>query len=291
MKKKLLLFFILLLAGCSSNLQEDTVNSTEGLAEVNEMTLNEQGDMREETDLGLIGEKVIKTVYLDYETLAYEDSQKYLLEKIADFKAYIEYSTESNNGLQNETFNNRVPLRQVHYTLRVPTENLNAFLDALSGMNAVKTSRQIGAEDATKNYRDIEARINVLNQKEVRLQELLEDAETVEQLLLIEDNLSETIAEREILQSQLDNIDDLIDYTQVYVQLSEKQRLSQNPGQAVSFWQRVKHALLDSLYSFYYWMQDAAVWLIYALPYILILGFLITLFIVLYKRFIAKKKR
>lgn len=291
MKKKLLLFFILLLAGCSSSIQEDSGSSAGGLAEVKDVALNEQGDMKEAADLGLIGEKVIKTIYLDYETLVYEESQKYLLEKMTDFQAYIEYSTEFNNGLQNETFNNRVPLRQVQYTLRVPTENLTGFLDALSGMNAVKTSQQIGAEDATKNYRDTEARISVLDQKEVRLQELLKDAETVEQLLLIEDNLSETIAEREILQSQLDNIDDLIDYTQVYVQLSEKQRLSQNTGQAISFWQRIKHALLDSLYSFYYWVQDAAVWLIYALPYILILGLLVVLFIVLYKHFLAKKKR
>lgn len=291
MKKKLLLFFILLLAGCSSSIQEDSGSSAGGLAEVKDVALNEQGDMKEAADLGLIGEKVIKTIYLDYETLVYEESQKYLLEKMTDFQAYIEYSTEFNNGLQNETFNNRVPLRQVQYTLRVPTENLTGFLDALSGMNAVKTSQQIGAEDATKNYRDTEARISVLDQKEVRLQELLKDAETVEQLLLIEDNLSETIAEREILQSQLDNIDDLIDYTQVYVQLSEKQRLSQNTGQAISFWQRIKHALLDSLYSFYYWVQDAAVWLIYALPYILILGLLVVLFIVLYKHFVAKKKR
>lgn len=291
MKKKLLLFFILLLAGCSSSIQEDSGSSAGGLAEVKDVALNEQGDMKEAADLGLIGEKVIKTIYLDYETLVYEESQKYLLEKMTDFQAYIEYSTEFNNGLQNETFNNRVPLRQVQYTLRVPTENLTGFLDALSGMNAVKTSQQIGAEDATKNYRDTEARISVLDQKEVRLQELLKDAETVEQLLLIEDNLSETIAEREILQSQLDNIDDLIDYTQVYVQLSEKQRLSQNTGQAISFWQRIKHALLDSLYSFYYWVQDAAVWLIYALPYILILGLLVVLFIVLYKHLVAKKKR
>ncbi|MPM61092.1 hypothetical protein SDC9_107946 [bioreactor metagenome] len=65
----------------------------------------------------------------------------------------------------------------------------------------------------------------------------------------------------------MDNIDDLVDYTALYLTVSERSRISNNQGGSTPFWDRVKDAFIDSLYSFYYWLQDAAIWFIYALPF------------------------
>ncbi|MGP6139986.1 MULTISPECIES: DUF4349 domain-containing protein [unclassified Jeotgalibaca] len=285
----LLVSFILI--GCSTN-QEDNMQSDGGLSTGDsdmrdEAAVTGQSDAIEE---GLIGEKVITTIYLEYETLLYEESREHILETVREQNAYVEYSYESQYTPAGSFGADPKKFRRVDYTVRVPKENLELFMDALMGMDAEKISEQIGSEDATKNYRDTESRIRVLNQKETRLNELLEQAETIEQILQIEDNLSQTIAEREILQSQLDQIDDLIDYTAVHVQLLERQRISNTRNQSQSFWERIREALLDSLYSFYYWVQDAAIWLIYAIPYIVIIV-LITMVIILIRKTIRKKKK
>jgi len=156
-------------------------------------------------------------------------------------------------------------------------------------MEAVKIGEQIGSEDVTQTYRDTETRINVLNQKEKRLNELMEEAETIDQILQIEDNLSQTIAEREILQSQLDGIDNLIDYTTVHLHLVERQRVSNGRNETLPFWGRAKEAVLDSLYSFYYWVQDAAIWIIYALPFIVII--VVVAILIRYGRKVILEKR
>lgn len=239
---------------------------------------------------GLIGEKVIRTIYLAYETLAYEEARNHLNETIRSFDSYVEYSYESSYSPSDAPGNYTQKYRQLDITVRVPSEHVNEFLDALKGMDAIKISEQNGTEDVTQNYRDTETRIAVLQQKEQRLNELLEKAETVEQILQIEDSLSQTIAEREILQDELDRIDDLIDYTAVHLQLIERQRISYGRNEATSFWERIKMAVLDSLYSFYYWMQDAAIWLIYAIPFVAI-AVLVFIIIIYVRRAILKKRK
>ena len=238
---------------------------------------------------GLIGEKVITTINLDYETLSFDASHQHVMDSVKGVDAYIEYSNQSSYSPGGTLGGEARQYRRIDFTIRVASNQVNDFLEALDGMDAVKTGEQIGSEDVTRTYRDTETRIGVLNQKEKRLNELMEQAETIEQILQIEDNLSQTIAEREILQSQLDDIDSLIDYTTVELHLTERQRISNGRNESLSFWGRAKEAILDSLYSFYYWIQDAGIWLIYALPYIVIIIIFVPL-IRYGRRVILKKK-
>lgn len=224
----------------------------------------------------LIGEKVITTIDMTYETLEYQDSVSHLKKIIAEFDAYIESSNESTNqfnGYSNNTQESQ--LRQGNFTIRIPAQSETDFLAALDGKIGTKISEQIGNEDATQTYYDTKTRIEVLQQKEERLRELLKQATTVEDLLAIENNLTETVAEREVLQSQNDAIDDLVDYSSLHLTILERTRVANRPGSSLSFWERVKEAIVDSVYTFYYWLQDAAIWVIYVLPYLLVVALIL----------------
>lgn len=271
MKKLKLLILSLLsfsLVGCSFLTTEETSVSQQDAAGVDNVTTEiSKSDGAEGTGL-LIGEKVVTTVHLSYETLKYDDSIAYLKEIVGKYGAYVEYSYESSGGdMIYTTSSLGQNYRQGSYTIRIPKDSVTAFLDDLEGGLGTKTSEQQGNEDVTQYYEDTATRISVLQSKEERLLTLLEQAETVEEILAIEDNLSAAIAEREVLQSELDNIDDLIDYTALYLTVSERSRISNNQGGSTPFWDRVKDAFIDSLYSFYYWLQDAAIWFIYAMPF------------------------
>lgn len=296
MKKNRLLtvlIFGLFLAACASDPGEDTATDSgdfDGGGEMMEESMDdrdmagEMGEMPESDSSGsrLIGEKVIRTVSQDYETVNFQEATDFIRQTVQRHDAFIEYSYESSytpSGGASRQY------RVVDYTLRVPTEQLNAFLNDLEGMDAYRVSEQMGSEDVTQQYRDTEARIRVLDNKEDRLSELLERAETIEEIIQIENSLSETIAEREQLQSQLDYFDDLIDYTVVRMTITERPRISGDREEGLSFLRRVQEALTDSFFAFYYIVQDIIIFFIYAFPYILVLGLIGLVIWLVAKRF------
>ncbi len=283
-RAKLFIVFLLSLTlfGCSlwTNV---TTNTTQDMAGVDNVTTMEVAKTGSAAGQGLlIGEKVITTINLSYETLEYEASIDYLNQVVEKYGAYIEYSYEysGDNGIYNPAATS-TNYRQGSYTIRIPNASVNQFMQDLEGDLGTKISEQIGNQDVTQSYKDTETRISVLQRKEERLLALLDQAETVDQILAIEDSLSATISEREVLQSELDNMDSLIDYTALYLTVTERSRISTNRGGSVPFWGRVKEAFLDSVYAFYYWIQDAAIGLIYALPYIVVtLGFILLFWLI-----------
>lgn len=274
------LIFGVLLAACASDSGEDTATETadfDGGGAMMEESMDDR-DMAVEMDVmpdsdssgsRLIGEKVIRTVSQDYETVNFPEATDFIRETVRRHDAFIEYSYESSytpSGGASRQY------RIVDYTLRVPTEQLNAFLNDLEGMDAYRVSEQMGSEDVTQQYRDTEARIRVLDNKENRLTALLEQAETIEEIIQVENSLSDTIAEREQLQSQLDYFDDLIDYTVVRMTITERPRISGDREEGLPFLRRVQEALTDSFFAFYYIVQDITIFIIYSVPYILLLG-------------------
>lgn len=239
----------------------------------------------------LIGERVIRTADVAYETLEFVQTTSHIMETVSNHGAYVEYSYESSytpSGFSNSG-NISQDYRRIEYTFRVPVESLDDFLNDLDGEEAYKVSEQIGSEDVTQSYRDTEARINVLSNKESRLNDLLDQAESIEDLLQIEDNLSSTIAERESLQSRLDSYDGLIDFSTVRVTVTERPRISNVRGESLSFWERAREAVANSFYTFYYLIQDIAIWFIYAIPFILIIGVVIFAIFFFRKRTNRKK--
>lgn len=279
MKRKtvswLVIGVLFLMIGCSNN--ESSEQSQTGMTET-DIDQNNLDTTEESTDpaVALIGEKVVTTIEMTYETLTYQDSVTNLQEVIEKHQAYVESSYESTNPENGYSQNMQAAqLRQGSFTIRIPAESVEGFLADLSGALGTKISEQVGNEDATQTYYDTQARIEVLQQKEDRLRELLTQATTIEEILAIEDNLTETVAEREVLQSQNDTIDDLVDYSTLHLTLLERTRVSNQPGSSLSFWKRAQEAIVDSVYTFYYWLQDAAIWLIYALPYLVVLTLIV----------------
>lgn len=273
----------LLMVACSNQGNESSDDSME----VSDEQLSEDMDIDIETEEGaasveqsepLIGEKVIKSVDVGYETTDFQESIDYIEKTIENHGAYIEYSNEWIDSADQQ-------YRSKNYTLRVPTESIDAFLDELEGMDAYKENEMISSEDVTQSYRDTEARIKVLGNKEERLNALLEEAESVEAIIQIEDSLSETIAERESLQSIIENYDSLIDYTMVNITLTERSTIANNRGEDRPFLERIQEAFINSAYTFFYFLQNLVVWIVYVLPFIFVIGMII------WSIFIFKKKK
>lgn len=216
--------------------------------------------------------KVITTIQIEFETTEFDKTTKSLDLIIEKYKAYVENSNISINSY----YNNK-SYRYGSFTIRVPEKDILNFKSELTGIGNM-TSESTSKQDVTSQYTDTESRLKVITVKEERILALLEKAEKIEDIIALENQLSETIQEKENLKSSLIQLDDKVDYSTFYLNILETAKLSDSETVDTTFGTKVKNAISNSFYAFKETMQDLTISLIYGFPFLIILA--IVLFVV-----------
>ena len=196
MKKKCwivlcVVFMLSVAAGCGSKSMETMSDFASGESSMNAAIENEdyknEGEIAAEEGItsenGLDGQvaagrKLIRTVYLSLQTTEFDSVLSNLSEKTAELGGYIENSSVSGHSYY---YNNT---RYASYTIRIPTAELNQFVDVVSEIGNV-TQKNESVEDVTLQYVDVESRKKALETEQERLMELLSSAENMEDLLAL----------------------------------------------------------------------------------------------------------
>lgn len=108
--------------------------------------------------------------------------------------------------------------QQATITIRVPQDQFFTALDRLETLGKV-LSKDIGSQDVTEQFIDLEARLKSLQQEEARLLDLLGVAETVSDILTIEAELARVRAEIESIQGTLNFLQRQVDLSTITVSL------------------------------------------------------------------------
>ena len=148
------------------------------------------------------------------------------------------------------------------FTIRVPKEQYDAFTGSVGEVGHV-VSQSGSAEDVGQNYSDIELRLQTQRTKQERLLALLEKAATMEDIISLENALSETEYQIEQYTSDLKRYDSLIDFATIELRLTEVARISDEPGEVAPLGARVASAFGEGLHSFGDGLGNLAVWLAY----------------------------
>ena len=186
-------------------------------------------------------EKMIYTAEVYAQTLDYDAAIATLRASLAECGGYIESYNESNGGsYYSGSYYEGGGRRSASYTLRIPCEKFEGFLSGLSrDFNVI--DQYLYSENVTLQYVDLESRINSLTAQQERLLELLAEAETLEQVLTIESQLTETRAEIESLTSSLRVLADRVRYSTITLNINETTTFT--PGAKDSFAQRFLRSL------------------------------------------------
>jgi len=131
------------------------------------------------------------------------DSMKDLLQKIEKWNGYVQTA-----DLQRVTF-------------RVPAANFNRVVEEVSQLGVV-TNKQVQAQDVTRQYMDLQLRIEVAETSRKRLLALLEEADKTEDLLKIENEIRRLTEEIERLKGELRTVADQVVYSTIAVDLTAK---------------------------------------------------------------------
>ncbi len=219
--------------------------------------------------------KVIKTANLNLQTLDFDAFSTALDQKIAETGAYLQYADVSGS----DYYGGR---KSANYTIRVPEANLDMFLSGIEGIATV-TNKTLGEEDVTLNYVDTESRIKTLEIEQERLLALLEKADDLDSIILLEQRLSEVRYNIESYQAKLRTYDDRITYSTVRIYVYEVTRVTEKEPETV--WERIQRGWSDTMYDISTGAQDFLVWAVVNLPYLVFWGaVLVVLVIVLRKK-------
>jgi|GEM_PF-4876048 len=106
-------------------------------------------------------------------------------------------------------------------SLRVPADRFAPLLSGIKELGKVK-NEHVYTDDVTMQFIDLEARITNLAAQEKRLRELLERAETVEDVMLVESELGRIRGELESLEGTFRHLRERINYSAINIHLEER---------------------------------------------------------------------
>ena len=225
--------------------------------------------------------KWVITMSLTAETENLTDAMGLLAEKIQASGGYVESQSISGTAVNS----GRSP--SAYITVRVPAEQLDSFVEDVSGMtNVVSSSRYV--EDITLSYTDTEGKVKALKTEEARLLELMEQAQTMSDLLEIEGRLTEVRYQLENYTSTLRLYDNQVDYATLDLTLREVAKFT--PPEKQGFWEKVTSGLADSIVDLGQGIVDFAAWVLIELPYLVLVGLLGWLTVFLTRRSIKKRR-
>ena len=226
-----------------------------------------------------LNEKIIKTVDLSVETKEYDAYIAALSTSVTAAGGYIESSSaDFGNGYSSN--------RYATYTVRIPADKLGDFLVS-AGKNGIITNKTEEQQNVTLEYVDLESRIEAYKTEKQTLTGLLEKAESLDNVLAIQERLSEVNYQIESYTSQLKVLENRVSYSTVTLRICEVERVTEAEP---TVWSRIKNRFADNLDDLVDWFKDAVVEIVGGLPVLVPLAAVIAAAILILRKIIKKRK-
>ncbi|QHQ63340.1 DUF4349 domain-containing protein [Anaerocolumna sedimenticola] len=286
---KTIFFFIVftLITACSSKNEtsENQLNRESGSPDVSRGTKTE---MNYDTSTGITSDpdsgeepddtagkdsvstnrKLIRRISMDLETLEFKSTLDLIAKEVNTSGGYIEKSEIQGSGYE-ERGN-----RYANLVIRIPKSEVDSFIN-LVDKNTNVINKQESIEDITLNYVDTESHVKALEIEQERLLSLLEKAGKLEDIITLEDRLSDVRYELEKYASTLRTYDNLVEYSTVTLTVNEVVRIT--PAEGKNAWDRMGTGLRDSLYNIRNGFINFIVWFVVNGPYIIIWGIILVI--------------
>lgn len=241
-------------------------------------------------DVALLAEKIIYTANRTIETTEFDASVAAIEQLLTANGGFIANSSVNGRTKYNSDGTSTVVNRYGSFTLRVPVQNYRAMLDSMGELGNI-ISKSENAENITARFTDREARKLSLETQEKRLLELMAKAEDMSDIVTLESRLAEVRYEIESIESTLRNWQSQVDYSTVYINLTEVAKYTPTVPVQRSFWERITAAIAGSWEDFVDGSQDFLIDLIYALPGLIIFIIIVAVLIIIIVKLVRRCKR
>ncbi len=191
-----------------------------------------------------------------------------------DALARIGNMAESSGGwvVNSNVFQSSGTAKTGYIQIRVPAEGFQSVIDAISGLAVEVTRLSTSGQDVTEEFVDLSARLGNLEATAARLREFLNEAETVEEALDVNIELSRVEGEIESYKGRIQYLEQSSAFSTIAVNVTPDE-LAQ-PIQ-VGGWQPsgVAKDAIEALISMLQALANAAIWFVlFALPVLVVIA-------------------
>jgi len=228
----------------------------------------------------LAGRKIIKDVSASVDTRQFDQYLAAVEGKVAALGGYVERSEVSDNSYYYSS------MRNATLVLRVPADALEDFKSSLGELGKV-TSLSESVRDITANYTDVAAHIKAMEEERDALRKLM-NQDSLENLLMVRDRLTDVLYRLDSLESQMRVMEDQISLSTVTLRVYEVERVTPDPPEG--FWARTWSNFWENLADVIDGLVNFLSGLLSSIPYLVVIGGPIALVVWLVIRRRRKKK-
>ena len=225
--------------------------------------------------------KLIRTVDLNVETKEFDSLMNSLTSEISALGGYIENMSGNYGSIYSSYRTNK----SANIIARIPANKLDGFINTVGEKSNI-TYRSESVSDVTLEYVDMESHKRMLQEEQDRLLSFLEEADTVEEIISLEDRLTSVKYQIDSMESQIRTYDNKVDYSTVTIDVTEVvdyTEVVEHPELTPA--QRMAEGFMNSLTKIGIGFREFGIWFVIHLPYIVLwaivaaIGFVIVKFI------------
>lgn len=233
--------------------------------------------------------KLIRRVYLSAESLEFDTLLGNISKRVSELGGYFESSEigvrGGKGGYDHEYAREMGAPRYANMVIRIPKTRVDEFVSMVSEQSNI-TTKQENSEDVTLQYVDVESRKKALTAEQESLLTLLAKAEKIEDVIKLQERLSEVRYQLESYESKLRTYDNLVDYSTVTLDVREVQRVT--PTEPKTVGSRMSTGFSQTMYNIGQGLQNFAVWFVVNLPYLLVWAVIVIAVIFIIRRAVRK---
>ena len=254
-------------------------------------TADNDADTAADTELN--PEKLVYTATVELETKDFDNAVEQLSERllmvggiIQNENFYDDTPWEYYYGEYDETTYRKVSgYKRLVTTVRIPTASFDAFLDDVGGIGHVTNSSSY-VSNITQEYYSTKSYLeSYQNQLEVLLG-MYEQCETIDEMITVEQRISEVQAEINQLTTRISSLDRDVAYSTVTITLSEVAEYSDTPREQEekSFGQKVLERIVNSWDTMVKVLENLLYFLIDIMWLLIFIGVILVLVITINRR-------
>ena len=270
-KLMIVLSVVFLLAGCSAGKQDsggarEEYDSDESMPTSSNYYVQ---DYDKKTDGGSYleaneqavsqDEKLVYTGWISMETNDYDKFSTELNGVVNKYKGIIEEMREQTNSYGNYN-------RTLSLTLRIPAADFNNFIEDLRNGSGSVTDVNTRVDNITRAYNNNEIEIEALETQHTRLLELLSEAASLEDIIKLEDRISQIEIRLTQLKQYRNEMDADVSYSTITLMVNEVREYSET-----SYWQKLWNAFGNSWIRFVDNLGYFLIDVVYAIPTIVVI--------------------
>lgn len=177
----------------------------------------------------------------------------------------------------------------ISMVIRIPADSFDNLMDMIADMAVVVNNRNEFAEDVTEEYFDLGNRLESMEAARERLLQIMENADTTEDLLVAEQQLTQRETEIESIKGRIQYLSESARLSRITISL-QPYHLSQPIDTQWKPLETVREAIDDLIDGFHGFIEFLLYFVIAILPWLVLFGLVIWLVVKFARRRRAKKE-